>query len=606
MGNSTSSTRKSTAGRLPEDVRVSMSSDTRPSQARIHGQSLDEEFSDLILHQVKREELQAKELHPPSEASQLSTSYNQFTTNHIEDEFNELNDGLLNADDQELSRNILPNNDDIVSNGTSSLELPDAMDIDCENIRENIDSRFDDRIHSMEKIDSPGSMNLDQMRNHTPTPDFSKVDFTKITQTHPRSDEINSFSNNHSTKRSKHNNHNEGKLIQVEIKWDNATKEPINKIAIIGSFSNWRDMIKLTPSPYHANEYFTTVNLPLGVHKLLYIINNEYRVSEQLPTATDQEGIFFNWFEVIDEQHLFNHSSNNHVDAMVSYDANIIPPPSNYRQLDASTSSALPPKQLAGKYEVDRINKKSNSFLTKITKAVSDIEHVEYMEDIGKLDSHVTNPDNGDNQGFENHDNYPYSNANNASSNKYVPYTSSSNSSFQRAERAKPPITYSSEIPEMFVNYDFFKSKSPNYELPEPPQLPAHLNNVLLNKISNSNGSQPSLSNIPQVPSYNHPNRHDPLRASTTPVTESSSATASVSHYKRPPLRRADSSYYASNKEAYHQSIPNHVILNHLMTTSIRNDVLTVACITRYSGKFVTQIMHSPVDNKEAGKEAGN
>ncbi|KAH3685444.1 hypothetical protein WICPIJ_003559 [Wickerhamomyces pijperi] len=37
-----------------------------------------------------------------------------------------------------------------------------------------------------------------------------------------------------------------------------------------------------------------------------------------------------------------------------------------------------------------------------------------------------------------------------------------------------------------------------------------------------------------------------------------------------------------------------HVNLNHLLTSNIKNNVLTVACTTRYHGKFVTQIMYSP------------
>ena len=101
--------------------------------------------------------------------------------------------------------------------------------------------------------------------------------------------------NQHNHHYHNYNNHNRQKqqiLIPIEIKWVNVTKEQINKIAIIGSFSNWRDVIKMYPSTSHPNEFVTTINLPLGVHKLLYIINNEYRVSDQLPTATDQEGIF--------------------------------------------------------------------------------------------------------------------------------------------------------------------------------------------------------------------------------------------------------------------------------------------------------------------------
>ena len=149
------------------------------------------------------------------------------------------------------------------------------------------------------------------------------------------------------------------------------------------------------------------------------------------------------------------------------------------------------------------------------------------------------------------------------------------------------------------MNYDYFKNKGPDYELPEPPQLPAHLNNVLLNKMS-SNHQQNHAQNIPVVPptitDHQHYQQVQQIQSNQYPYEYQTPSVAPNNSFKRPPLRRADSSYYASNQEAYHLSIPNHVILNHLMTTSIRNDVLIVACITRYSGKFVTQIMHSPAD----------
>lgn len=37
-----------------------------------------------------------------------------------------------------------------------------------------------------------------------------------------------------------------------------------------------------------------------------------------------------------------------------------------------------------------------------------------------------------------------------------------------------------------------------------------------------------------------------------------------------------------------------HVNLNHLLTSSIRDDMISVACTTRYSGKFITQVMYAP------------
>ena len=172
----------------------------------------------------------------------------------------------------------------------------------------------------------------------------------------------------------------------------------------------------------------------------------------------------------------------------------------------------------------------------------------------------------------------------------------------------------------MFINYDYFKMKPADYELPEPPQLPPHLNNVLLNKMTSSSSSGSgsgsgsgysstshgsgsmtqhlsSISNVSTI-SGSLPKSQSLLSTIGSGSSSSVSNTGSYLNNKRPPLRRADSSYYASNKDAYHLLIPNHVILNHLMTTSIKNDVLTVACITRYLGKFVTQIIHSPADTK--------
>ncbi|CAN6601563.1 SNF1 protein kinase subunit beta-2 [Trichomonascus vanleenenianus] len=41
--------------------------------------------------------------------------------------------------------------------------------------------------------------------------------------------------------------------------------------------------------------------------------------------------------------------------------------------------------------------------------------------------------------------------------------------------------------------------------------------------------------------------------------------------------------------------IPNHVVLNHLATTSIKHGTLAVASTSRYSRKFVTQILYAPL-----------
>lgn len=465
MGNNTSLTRKLAASRHDTYRKSSHSHSHNPN-------NLEEEFSDLILHEVKKQENGTPEPAP-----------NRLARVNLEDMYNEVNDGTVATDNtDDVLRTFLPVHPE---------EEGEGMQVDSAG-----GSRTDTPEHDWKNVDFTAAAPLALARNNAlmtlvvsrlPAPASGSAD----------------------------------DLVPVEIKWVNTNREPIARIAIIGSFSQWRDVIKLRRSLAHPNEYSTTVKLPLGVHKLLYIVNSEYRVSEQLPTATDREGIFFNWFEVLDPHRLFNHLANQqtHQDATTPFDANII--------------------QLAGQHDTLLIQEKLNLHLMRVSKEnAADHEHVE-----------------------------------NLAAGAYTTYHAPLSLSFLDSP-TQPHEGYSSEIPEMFVNYDYFKNKPDTHELAEPPLLPAHLNNVLLNKMLGNNSLLADHFLL----------GHDPLGAPTPAPT------------KRPMLRRADSSYYASEGKAYHLLVPNHVILNHLMTTSIRNDILTVACITRYLGKFVTQIMHSPAD----------
>lgn len=571
-------------------------------------QSLDEEFNNHILRPVSSaahdpETLRPQPLlgHLPSDArkaepTQAYTNHagmaafdrlepfganddrTRFSHSRFDDDLNELNERLINSENPNVGVSILS---DANADGRSPLDEsmgydlsgdPDSADYpqyqyhgdDSMEVDSMAPSRNTSQIQGMsdhfsphmdarmDTLDSPDH----EVGSDIHTPDLSRVDFTRIMGNQPLREPPlqNSSLDLAVSKRAKHGpqKHRET-VVPVEIKWTNSLKEDISRAAIIGSFSNWRDVVKLDCMNEDKSEYSTTVTLPLGVHKLIYIINNEYRVSDQLPTATDQEGIFFNWFEVIDETHLFDH----------------VTTPECHQILGPSRNGggAGSPKQEAGRHNVQDINRKSNKLLHQMSKE-SGFEHVEYVEDNSAPPLHDYASD--------------LIEENRSASMAYVPYNSSS-LSFMGELNVKA-FDYVSEIPEMFVNYDYFKAKGPSYELPKPPQLPAHLNNVLLNKMENSDSlllipTQSTLTNIPQIPTNPHQAHHP-----------------NSGDYHRPPLRRAESSYYASNKGSYHQSIPNHVILNHLMTTSIRNEVLTVACITRYSGKFITQIMHSPAE----------
>jgi len=44
-------------------------------------------------------------------------------------------------------------------------------------------------------------------------------------------------------------------------------------------------------------------------------------------------------------------------------------------------------------------------------------------------------------------------------------------------------------------------------------------------------------------------------------------------------------------------NMPNHTVLNHLATSSIKNNVLAVSATTRYKRKYVTTIMYKPTND---------
>lgn len=98
----------------------------------------------------------------------------------------------------------------------------------------------------------------------------------------------------------------------------------------------------------------------------------------------------------------------------------------------------------------------------------------------------------------------------------------------------KPNYEYGNEIPPVFCDPEVM-DKFAASEFVAPPQLPPHLESVILN----SNATEKDNNSV--LP------------------------------------------------------IPNHVVLNHLATTSIKHNVLAVASISRYSRKCVAQILYAPL-----------
>ncbi|KAK9468422.1 5'-AMP-activated protein kinase beta subunit, interation domain-containing protein [Lipomyces arxii] len=79
--------------------------------------------------------------------------------------------------------------------------------------------------------------------------------------------------------------------VPITITWVHGGK----KVYVTGTFTGWRKMIKLQRN---GNEFSTVVNLPPGTHRIRFVVDNELRCSDTLPTATDSMGNLVNYIEV--------------------------------------------------------------------------------------------------------------------------------------------------------------------------------------------------------------------------------------------------------------------------------------------------------------------
>ncbi|AOW05390.1 5'-AMP-activated protein kinase beta subunit, interation domain-domain-containing protein [Yarrowia lipolytica] len=261
------------------------------------------------------------------------------------------------------------------------------------------------------------------------------IPFDKLNITHPTSNEPKPLSRVDSGEEIELTSPQvtEGK-IPLEIKWTQGG----SKVYVTGTFTGWRKMVALTPDPNKKGVFSTTLHLPPGTHRLRFVVDNELRCSDYLPTATDSMGNLLNYVEV----------------------------------------------------------------------GLSDTEERADQKDLHPISRAGIIPSNDDlGGGYER---------------------------FTEEDLPKEEYEFTPEIPALFTDTEVMEQYI-SKELPTPPQLPPHLDSVILN----------------------------------TNSTE-----------------KEDNSVLP---------IPNHVILNHLATTSIKHNVLAVASVSRYSRKYVTQVLYAPL-----------
>lgn len=372
----------------------------------------------------------------------------------------------------------------------------------------------------------------------------------------------------------------DGFKVPVTIRWMGKA----NEVFVVGSFSNWIQRLRL--NKISEDEFAIQLFLKIGFYRFQFIVDGETRWSNNFPKATEANGNFVNWFEVVQQD-----------TRVPSKDES---QPNNYFFEDtntASINSIVTPEASSINRRVS-VSKPQQHYSGKVL----DNNNDDYFGIINDEDENNLNE-----MKQRSANSYTVSNseiAGNENTIGKVPFYNS-NSSFSQPILTPVPRVfqeYSSQIPDIYINTDDFNEFQMDSttmlkikKLPQPPSLPPYLNNVLLNK-KERNYVSPEKSSTSQKFTLQSESHNNP-QGSNGKISNSGSSWNYENLGISTSPRHTPGTNPTNDKNIL--NIPNHVILNHLITTSIKNNVLAVACINRYGGKFVTQVMYCPIENNK-------
>lgn len=295
--------------------------------------------------------------------------------------------------------------------------------------------------------------------------------------------------------------------------------------------------------------YIPNLFLPPGIYKLQFQINNNLVHSDFLPTATDTVGNIVNWFEVLPgydriEPYRIEEKSTDSIANSSNIDSDISST-NNYNKINGNNSD--------DNMDLDNISSYSSSKFNKSATSLTD-----------------------------------YAGISRSSSTMSKNYASNLKLSglYGFTGLESPKIQYSNEIPELFK----FDTNNDSLNDVDSNDVDSNDMDKNLNLKINDNFDL-TLSKVVELnQDYLFSNIQNIAKMNTEEAEE-----YFLSKFKVPDLPiYLNSQYLNKNFDNQLNHIIPHVNLKHLLTTSIKDEIICVGCTTRYEGKFVTQVIYAP------------
>lgn len=343
-------------------------------------------------------------------------------------------------------------------------------------------------------------------------------------------------------------------LVPVVISWDQGG----NTVFVTGSFTDWRKMIALEPIDKNG-KFAISLKLPVGNHRFRFIVDGELRISDSLPQATDQMGNFVNFLEVVSPSSSPAHHNDSSAASRTSKSPDNAAISSSRSSSSISNRNKLFPgmTSIETEEEETRRREEDQSHMSKSSRIALQIARENDSEPINMGNGYERVP--AANKG-------PILAISSSSKLDFINSSTSSPASNSGGSQSKQMLEYTHEIPAVFTDpqvmeqyyltLDQQRNNQQYMTWLTPPQLPPHLEKVILNTHNKHNKTTDNPDSQPSEDLFKEKEKENTTGA---------------------------------------LPIPNHVVLNHLITSSIKHNTLCVASTVRYKKKYVTQVLYAPL-----------